>query len=256
MMAINTWLIENKRRITYAAFGVLFIIRALAGYRSATSQEDVSRFYPSFFIVSLIGITVFILANKDDLSKFNIDKYVIYTLILSGVILFITFPLSLPGIIAIICALLVRRVLYVPKTESHRPVNFGTIFRFTILGITLEVLLRLFTPESLRYPNYYLHLSAGEIFVLVSIVMWNVMLEDVLFRSILWGILGEWKLNATKIIVIQAFLFWLVHLDLILTSSHGIPVLIFGLWTGFLVSRAKSLTQISPPILCITLLQD
>ena len=117
-MSIDIWLLANKRRITYLAFGVLFVIRAITGYIPATSQEGVSHFYTSFFTISLISITVFVLANKDDLIRFNIDKYVAYTLILAGVILFISFGLSFLGIIAIICALLVRRVLYTPVNSS------------------------------------------------------------------------------------------------------------------------------------------
>jgi len=242
MMSIETWLASNKRRITLLAFWALFLIRVIAGYISATQREDIAPDYQYFyFTASLIIIAIFVLANKDDLSKFNIDKYVVYTLILSSVVLFLSFGFSFFGIIAIISALLVRKVLYIPKTEAYKTSIFLVILSFTILGVAPEILLKLFLPESLRYPNYYLDFSAGEIIVFVSLRLWDVMFEEMLFRSILWGIMLERNIDIKKIVVTQAFLFWLVHLDGIITPSYAIPILIFGIWTGFLVLRSKSL---------------
>lgn len=242
VILIDTWLLTNKRTITYSAFGVLFVIRALSGYISATSPKDISRFLAFFFTASLISITLFVLANKDHLDIFNIDKYAVYTLVLSGVLLFLSFEFLLLEIVAITCALLVSRMLRSLKNESYKTASFLLIFPFTLLGIVPEVLFKLFLPSSLQYPDYYLNLSAGQIVVLVSLTLWYVMIEEMLFRSILWGILREWKLNNKRIIIAQAFLFWLVHLDGIITPSHAIPIFIFGIWSGFLVLRSKSLT--------------
>jgi len=242
MMLIDAWLASNKRRITYSTFVLLFVIRAITGYLSATSQRAISLYLTYGITASLISITIFVWANKDDLSKFNIDKYVIYTLILSGVLLFLSFGFSLLGIVAIICALLVRGALHSSKSESLKTANFSAIFLLTILAIAPEIPLKLFAPESFRISNYYLDLNIGKIFVLVSFTLWNVMFEEMLFRSILWCILREWKLNDKRTIIAQAFLFWLVHLDGIITPSHAIPVFIFGIWSGFFVLRSKSLT--------------
>lgn len=237
---INSWLLSNKKGITYIVFGILFVVRLISGYVSATNQNNASQSFNIFFItVSLMALTVFVLANKDYLANFNIDRYVVYTFILSGIMLFLSFGLSLTGIIAIACSLTIAKAWFNSKFELNQRRNFSHILLFISIGIIPEVLLKLSFRELYRDYKFLFELSIGTIFVITSITLWNVMVEEMLFRSILWKLLNDWKFSDKKIILIQAFLFWLVHFRF---TAFGLPVLVFGVWVGFLTLRSKSLT--------------
>ena len=174
-MTISNWLETNKKGITYTAFGVLFGIRIISGYLSATSGNNISpTFVEVYFVVPLIVLSLFVFANKDELSRFNIDKYVIYTFVLLDTMLFLSFWLSLRGIVAVASLSVIRAILSSPKTELKLKESFFRVFLFTVIGIALEVLLKLL--GSYFYPGYQFFpgLSIGTIFVIISTILWLV----------------------------------------------------------------------------------
>ncbi|HEU0296742.1 MAG TPA: CPBP family intramembrane glutamic endopeptidase, partial [Anaerolineales bacterium] len=116
------------------------------------------------------------------------------------------------------------------------------ILLFICVGVIPVVLLRVFSPDLYQDYKYFSELSTRTILALVSISLWNVLDEELLFRSILWKILNDWKFSNNKIILIQAVLFGIVHFRFISNNTFGFPELIFGIWVGFLALRSKSLT--------------
>ena len=242
ILAFHDWTQGNKQRIIFISFVILFVIRLIAGYISTNPQNDIGPFFQYFyFIVSILLITTVIWASKNDLNRLSIDTYFLYTIVLSSVLLFFVFGFSLLGIIALICGIFVVKVSHLQKSEFHIQRNFSRVIFYVALGVIPIILSRLFIPEPYRIQNYYPELSVGIIFVIVSVVLWGVIFEEILFRGMLWVILREQKFSSKKIVFIQAGLFWLVHLDLIKSASFGLTVLAFGIWVGFLVLHSKSL---------------
>lgn len=240
--SIGNWLETNKKGITYTAFGILLGIRIISGYLSATHGNNISPiFVEVYLVVPLIVLSVFVFANKDELSRFNIDKYVIYTFVLLDAMLFLSFWLSLRGIIAAASLIVVRAILSSPKANLKQKENFFRILLFIVIGIAPEVLLKLL--GSYFYPGYqsFSGLSIGTIFAINAITLKDVLLEEFLFRSMLWKILKDWHLSDNRIILAQAFLFWFVHFNFTADKAFALPVLIFGVWVGFLTLRSNSL---------------
>jgi len=240
MIAVGNWLAVNKREVTYIAFGVLFVIRVMSGYFLATYGDNIPPLFEKvYFTVPIITLSIFILANKNELDRFNIDKYVIYTFVLLGIMLFLSFWLSLMGIAAVVSSIVVMAILPSLKIEHNRKKSFFYTIFFILIGIIPELFLKmLFTDLDQNY-KFFSGLSIGTIIAINSITLWNVTFEELLFRSILWKILNDWKFSSNKIILIQAFLFWLVHFRF---TVFGLAVLVFGVWAGFLTLRSKSLT--------------
>ena len=240
MTSVGNWLAINKRWVTYLTFVVLFVIQVISGYFFATNGKDaVPPFEKVYFTVPIIILSIFILANKDELDKFNIDKYVIYTFVLLGIMLFLSFWLSVMGIAAVASSIVVMAVVPGLKTELNRKKNFFHIIFFILIGITPELFVKLLFSDLYQNYIFFSGLSIGAIIAVNSITLWNVMFEELLFRSILWKILNDLNFSGTKIILIQAFLFWLVHFRF---TAFGLAALVFGIWAGFLTLRSKSLT--------------
>lgn len=239
MTIIASWLTLNKKRITYLVFGVLFVARAISGYLLAIYHGKLPQTYFVFLLTtSLVFLTVFILANKEELDQFNIDRYVIYTFVLSGAALFLSFELSLPWITSIVCSLAIGTALFKSKLKLSQQ----HILLFIVIGIIPELFFKLVFSNIYQGYKFFAGLSIGSIITIISITLWGVIFEELLFRSILWRILNDWKFSNKKIILTQAFLFWLVHLDFITSKSFGLHIFVFGIWVGYLTLRSKSLT--------------
>jgi membrane protease YdiL (CAAX protease family) len=240
MIAIGNWLAVNKREVTYTAFGVLFVIRVMLGYFLPTYGDNIPPLFEKvYFTVPIITLSIFILANKNELDRFNIDRYVIYTFVLLGIMLFLSFWLSLLGIAAVISSIVVMAIFPSLKTEHNRKRNFIYTIFFILVGIIPEFLLKMLFADIYQNYKFFSGLSIGTIIAINSIALWNVMYEELLFRSILWRILNDWKFSNSKTVLIQAVLFWLVHFRF---TAFGLATLVFGIWTGFLTLRSKSLT--------------
>lgn len=240
MIAVGNWLEENKTRVTYITFGILFVIRVMSGYLFVNTANNMPLLFEEvYFTIPIIILSIFILANKDELDKFNIDQYVRYTFVLLGIMLFLAFWLSAKGMAAIASSVITGVVLSSLKTEANRRRNFFYTILFIIIGIIPELFVKLLFSDLYQNYIFFSGLSIGAIIAINSITLWNVMFEELLFRSILWKILNDLKFSGTKIILIQAFLFWLVHFRF---TAFGLAALVFGIWAGFLTLRSKSLT--------------
>ncbi len=222
---------------------MLFIARAISGYLLAINEGKLPLLYSNFlYTISLISLAIFLLVNREELDSFNIDKYVVYTFLLSSIGLFLSFGISLPWIAAIVCSYIIGNALFKSKFKIGLHTNLGYMLLYIVIGILPELVLKLIPSNLYQNYKFFAGLSAGTIVAITSITLWNVMFEELLFRGILWKILIDLKFSNKKVILTQAFLFWLVHIDFIMSKSLGVNVFIFGVWVGFLTLRSNSLT--------------
>jgi membrane protease YdiL (CAAX protease family) len=113
---------------------------------------------------------------------------------------------------------------------------------FTILGILPVLLIRLPVDNLSEHINEFVKFRLDWLLWIFIGGLWGVLYEEILFRGVLWMILRDRGYSETKILVVQAALFWLAHLNLISRSSFWVILPLFSLWLGFLVLRSKSLT--------------
>jgi membrane protease YdiL (CAAX protease family) len=239
---INDIQVVNQK-ITLGLFGFLFLIRLVEGYLQAITQGNSYPFFVYIYINgSLIFTTIIIWRNKANANELNLDKFFIYIFILTGILLFLSFGLSFIGMVAILCVVLTVRTFFIKRFAlNNSRNNYRTIIVFILLGTVPVIVLKLLVRELSTYLNPYMALSASEIFMIVAVILWGVIIEEILFRGALWMLLTKWNFSNKKIVITQAFMFWLVHLNYISGASFGIVIFLIGLWFGFLVLRSKSL---------------
>jgi len=155
--------------------------------------------------------------------------------------LVISLSFSFVSLFIIACLLVVRKELFAPTFDTNQTNNFAKIIWWICVGLFPEILGRIFFFTLYQGYPFLDGFSASGIFVVISLVLWNLFFEEILFRGVLWGILHDWNWSDRKIILIQAVLFWLVHVDLVTNVALGLPVLFFGIWVGFLTAHSKSL---------------
>jgi membrane protease YdiL (CAAX protease family) len=235
----------QKQKITFGIFVFLLLIRLINGFIPTSSWgNNVSALAYIYVLVTFSLLTIVIWLNKENLSSLNIDKYFVIFFILAGVMLFLYFGLSLLGIISALSALLIFKLLRKQQLIFDFHQKFGVIVSISALGllpIFLLGLLALLAHIPSLYMQGFLKLSTGAILRLVTLSIWGVVYEEMVFRGMLWMILRKLKLNDNMVIVVQALLFWIAHARLTSGSSFWINLPIFSLWVGFLVLKSKSL---------------
>ena len=227
--------------LTLGIFCFLFLVRLASGFVLVITYGDGYPIFTDFLtIVSLAIITFVIRLNKWNLSDLNVDRYFIYIFILSCLLLVLYFGFSLMSVIATVCLILTIKSLLRYMFELNEGKNYQA-FLYVALGVAPVILIKLFTHAPSAYINSFLNLNTDQFSWIITIGLWNVVFEEFLFRGLLWMVLSKWMFDNNKIIITQAFLFWLVHLNLITRPFFGIHVFLFGLWVSYLTLRSKSL---------------
>ena len=232
----------TNSNLALGTFCFLFLVRLASGFVLAITHGYGYPIFTDFYtVVNLAFFTFVILLNRWNLSDLNIGKYFIYTFLISTVLLILYFGFSLVSIIAVICLVLTLRVLFGHMLELNDREHNYQAFLYVALGIAPVILIKLFTDEPSAYINSFLNLRANKFFWLITTVLWNVVIEEFLFRGLLWMILRKWMFDNEKILITQTLLFWFVHLNLIAGAAFGISAFLVGLWVGYLTLRSKSL---------------
>ncbi len=183
---------------------------------------------------SLISITLWV--NKSDLYKINIDKSFIRIFIVLGFVYSFLVPLVFGVLLGTVTMLSVG-VLFSSKScfAKSELSNISFIVCLAIL-LVLDFI-------------YFIVIQKARLFasntVFIDAVFWAnppfVMVEEFLFRGLLWKLLRDYEFSESKIIYSQAVLFWLFHFYLEPIVFWIFLPLISILW-GYLTSRAKSIT--------------
>ena len=189
----------------------------------------------------LLGIPLIILVirlNRDQLQKLNIDKFYIVMLIIAGLLGLYTLPFNCFAVIA---------VIYAGYILSDNKVQFG-VFDFNTLRMILVVAGAfagiMFCTISL-VSSIRIDPNAGQSlrhFLLENIP--NSIYEEAIYRGMLYMFLKDLGLSESKVLYVQAFIFWIKHINYLFAAplSFWLFIPILGLTLGHITFRSKSLT--------------
>jgi membrane protease YdiL (CAAX protease family) len=189
----------------------------------------------------LIGILIWF--NKDDLEKFHISKLSLWVFIFSGTLLRFTLSwttLLFWGVsIFIFCRL--RKGSFIAKTPGK---DYLWAFRGLVLGIGLSIAFSIFSPSNLVASVD----SKPRLFWGVGIFFYELsraaLPEEMVFRGFLWGYLKKFGFDERKILIIQAGLFWLAHLNYFEKKyTFWVIVPLMGIVMGLIVWRSRTLSS-------------
>ena len=191
----------------------------------------------SYLLISwsylLIGIVLVV--NRSDLHSLNVDGGLVFLYILCGLSYFKYFPWPSGWLVLLLSAAIF--ILY--KKEAFTPTNLQLSAWRTmtlVLIIFFLVLLPIFDLLQLSKTSSIIELIVyGAPFVL---------LEEMLFRGLLWKFLDNLNLPTFLILSLQAFLFWVSHINNMIADPIFFWLLmpIMSIILGIIVWRSKSLT--------------
>ncbi len=245
---MKTW--TKLQIFTYMALFVLLTIRILvadpiynfgqffgisfspSGLENLKVIRDLANYL--FFGWSFILVGIVIIVNRSDLQSLNIDQAFLM-IFGAGSLTYWTYYRWPSGWIA----LLIPFVLYILyKKREFKFVKMepaaGRITMIVVFAFLLGLLLKYdsLTIEKILWVG---HLVATEVPL--------ILIEEVIFRALLWEFLINLNWSAPKIVGLQALLFWLSHSYYITDSfSFWITVPIASIILGIIAWRSKSIT--------------
>lgn len=232
-IAFDGWMLSHKKITTIVILCILLLLRYSSSYLAKLWGE----YQDFYFILATFPFLVLVIwLNKDDLQSLHIDKPFILIFILLGILLTTTFLHSYLGIVSAAGTIFVFVSLTKQKFHVDNIGLKSSWITTTILGLIPVLLIRVIFFEQIFRSNYY---NVG--WMLTS-RLWGVIYEEMVFRGILWMVLEKLKINEKNILIIQAFLFWLAHIENASKLSFWLVVPLASLWFGYLVLRSKSLT--------------
>jgi membrane protease YdiL (CAAX protease family) len=209
--------------------------------------------YPVAVAFYLCIITI-LWSETNSLSEFHLDNISLWIIAISGIVrsrlsipneIYYLGALILLGLVTFVTLILVRRKL--PKSSSQYAILGLLACLFAIPISLIESL------QPARYGNINI-MPSGLVFTIVRRILENLsydsLLEETIFRGILWGYLGRLGWGEKKIFWSQAVFFWLLHLWQIGTPlTFFITIPIGTILFSVLASRSK---QILPSIIVHT----
>jgi membrane protease YdiL (CAAX protease family) len=229
-----------RQNITVVISLILLLIRifTVLGARLIPNQSQLYWYGYYIYFTTYILISIVLWLNEESLINFNVDEQFVILLIFSGVILSIFY---LPRTLGFFTGLATYRTFILFK---RRRFKFSTLNKnyIQLVAIIVIALLPFLVLSSLRLFSNGFHESQNLLSILYQSGLPQSMIEEVMFRGALWMLLGKLNQSPWKIIIIQAILFLIVHLDFT-TAPHLnlIWTLWMGVWLGIIVWRSKSL---------------
>ena len=203
----------------------------------ASTSDSLSNWVVILYGLILFGgfplIAVVIALNRDDLQRLNVDRLYVLLLLVAGILAFYELPYNcFSGIafIYLVYALLSKKIkLGVPDRSALR-ISLWIVGIFAITLLLINSSLNI--PKIAQNLQYFVsELIPGSIF------------EEAFYRGLLFMFLKDMRLSESKIFYIQAFLFWISHINYLIQNPFTfwifIPVL--GLVLGYIVLRTRSI---------------
>ncbi len=214
-LSIELWLI-----IGYVALRFIFPMLIA---RSFSAQSEWIIF--GFEAITYGLICFLIWRERNDLINFNIDRSVL-TIVLVGIIFRTSTSRTNVLIILELAFLLVALLIIIVlrKGKLNIPKNRNADYRWIIGSFLIGILLSLFFTIPVMVNNNEGCLAAKPDFVsLVATLISNILNElshasipeEILFRGFLWGYLRKIHWQEKSILLLQALLFWLIHINLL-----------------------------------------
>jgi membrane protease YdiL (CAAX protease family) len=205
---------------------------------------------PTWFL-SLNGWISYVLTawllwlNRNELSNLNIDKAYVILFIVSGFLLSFFYIRDLSGWIPFAVALVLLEAFRKNKFGFERASSNDSFAKYWYLPlfsllIAVPVLLYNFrsgyiTPLNLQSVSY----------ALLTASLPAVVFEEMLFRAVLWRFLRALGISELRVLLIQAFLFWISHHQMLADGQlldFWIVVPLISLILGYIVLKGKSIT--------------
>jgi membrane protease YdiL (CAAX protease family) len=212
----------------------------------ATKDIYADRF--QFWLILLYGLIWFgsfpiimlvIRLNQDQLQKMNIDRFYVVMLITAGLIGLYSLPYNCFAGIALLSAIYIlfdnkirfgvadqnalRMILLIASVFAGVMILLVGFFDTTKIDLlNTEHSVRHFLLEAIPFSIY----------------------EEVVYRGMLYMLLKDLGMSESKTFYIQAFLFWISHINYLLESavSFWIILPILSLILGYIAYRSKSIT--------------
>ncbi len=196
-----------------------------------------------YYYYSGIYVLIFLIIwlHRNNLQSLHIDRFFIKLFILLGISSVFLIPLTI-GIFPITCALLISIAYQAKKFTFESPNTNDKKVKYLILLIVVPLL----------YPIYSAFAGGNSINWNVGLLIFTtlydgllflIVFEEILFRALFWRFLENFGLNETKIVVIQALLFWVAHYSYINSIySFWVSIPFVSLLFGIIVRRSKSIT--------------
>lgn len=248
----NSTIDQNKRNIWLLI--LFFIIRIPVTFIISLNPERTHWQFVGLYLAFFIVIAMFIWNNRRNLTAYHLDKSSLFIFLVVGALFrakgvdnLIT--LALESIIFLCVVIFGVMLLWSKiKFETFSIINkwnglailFGLVFAFFIVMVSKNTEIGPVFEQSLFVSafNYAKNILAE--------MGATVIIEEAVFRGFLWGTLRNYKWQENKILIFQAFMFWISHLDHWNSLSMLVLLPIMSLLLGFLAKKSKS---ILPPII-------
>lgn len=198
------------------------------------------------FVFQWLGsfpVILFILRlNRDRLQEMNMDRFYVFLLVIAGLIpLFKSpniFPFNLFAVITVIALIYAVYFLFSSKVKFG-VIDFNALRMILLItGVFTGIIVCIagFSDTiSLPHPGQLL-----DIFLFQQIP--GLIIEEAMYRGVLYMFLMDLGVSKSKAFYIQAFWFWIKHMDFEFPFHFWIIFPILSLTFGYIVARSKSLT--------------
>jgi len=183
---------------------------------------------------SLILISIVIIVNRSNLKRLNIDKYFVLIFLCGG----LAFDWDRSWILGLATALASFSV-FVLLTKGWQitggaETNLLRIVLVMVIGFLLGLL---FVGDLINF------MKPREVVQWFLFFIPFVVAEEVIFRGMLWEFLKDLNISEFWIVVLQAVLFWLSHVNFAYNSVFFLMVTpIVSILLGIIVWRYRSIT--------------
>jgi hypothetical protein len=233
------------KKITFVLFLFLLLWNILIPFLFRLLQQDVIKYWVevSYRSVNYVLVSITIWLNKDDLQRLNIDRFFIIIFIVAGVILSLYLPFPARVVICLVI-LFISLLLWLGLLKfGGGPKNKGQ----TIILIVVLLIPSILTTFRAEPPLNWAIIESMILNAALNADLSQVVIEEVIFRGLLWMFLADLNLRTLYIILIQALLFWLAHSFYL--SSNPITFWVYmpfhSILLGIIVWRSKSISASS-----------
>jgi len=241
--------IANNRNLLIFAIGLRFTATIFKNL----PEDVIPLMVFGYEALSFITICSLIVLNRDCLENYHIDRPALILFMLGGSIFRTTLP-GLPTVLEVFVFWGTTIWLFIKlrkmSVEYRKPYKSWWVYGIAT-GILGGLLILILYSKNVRIEiniNNFLEPVLVGLFISFSHAA---IIEEPIFRGFLWGFLKNRGWKGQYILVFQALLFWLVHINYISKPfTFWITVPLSGLVLGGLAWKTKS---IAPAILAHTI---
>jgi Type II CAAX prenyl endopeptidase Rce1-like len=230
---------NSGQQITVIIFLILLLARLFIPLEQLIWHIALPSWYSyGYYFSAYMLASVMIWINRNDLRPLNIDKPFLLIFIFSGIILSLYY---LPTILGI-CTGLTTFFNFTLYREEYFKFSIVPKNYVQVSAIIVIALLPFLVIYSWRLFSMGFRESESIWSILFSADLVGVTIEEVTFRSLLWMFLVKSNQSVVRIILLQAILFWIAHLEYIslpITFWFWTPWV--SIWLGIIVWRSKSI---------------